>query len=109
MLSFIFDAIDSVIGQITSITNQIEDQVFGVITGFVNQVGGGIWRGTGADAFVAEMNDVVLPEVRNLILSLTGGGGFIPGINNAINLISELDDMISNIGNAIGDLFDSIF
>ena len=109
MLSFVFDAIDSVIGQITGIAGTIEDQVQGVITGFINQVGGGVWRGTGADAFVGEMSDVVIPEVGNLIASLTGGGGFIPGINNAINLISELDDMISNIGNAIGDVFDSIF
>jgi phage-related protein len=109
MLSFIFDAIDSVIGQITSITRTIEDAVQSPINGFINAIGGGAWRGTGADAFVSEMNEVVLPEVGNLIASLTGGGGFIPGINNAINLISELDDMISNIGSAIGDLFDSIF
>lgn len=109
MLSFVFDAIDSVIGQITGIAGTIDDQVLSAITGFINQVGGGVWRGTGADAFVGEMSDVVMPEISNLIASLTGGGGFIPGINNAINLIGELDDFISNIGNAIGDAFDSIF
>jgi hypothetical protein len=109
MLSFLFDGIDSVIGQITNITRTIEDAVQAPITNFINQVTGGAWRGRGADAFVAEMNDVVLPEVGRLIASLTGGGGFIPGINNAVNLISELDDMISNIGNAIGDVFDAIF
>jgi phage-related protein len=109
MFSFIFDAIDSVIGQITSITGTIEDQVQGVINGYINQVGGGVWRGNGADAFVAEMSDTVIPEVGNLIASLTGGGGFIPGVQNAISLIGELDDMISNIGSAIGDVFDSIF
>ncbi len=109
LFSFVFDAIDSVVGQITNFGSQIEDEIFGVISGFVQQVQGGIWRGNGADAFVQEMSDVVLPEVRNLIASLTGGGGLIPGINQVTNMISELDDFMGGVANAIGDVFDAIF
>jgi hypothetical protein len=55
------------------------------------------------------MGDVVLPEVRNLIGSLTGGGGLVPGINQVTGMISELDDFMGGVANAIGDVFDSIF
>ena len=109
LFSFVFDAIDSVIGQITNFGQQIEDEIFGQISNFVQQIQGGTWRGTGADAFVQEMGDVVLPEVRNLIGSLTGGGGLIPGINQVTGMIGELDDFMGGVANAIGDVFDSIF
>ena len=109
LFSFVFDSINDVMGQITGFSRQIEDQVQGVINGFVQEVMGGSWRGTGADAFLAEINDVVMPEVVNLIASLTGGGGFTSFIGQAVSIISELDDAINSIGSAIGDVFDSIF
>jgi len=115
MFSFIFDAIDSVIGQITSFANQIQEQVYSPIDGFVNEVLNGVWRGKGADSFVQEMREVVLPEVGNLVAAISGGGGMGGGgaftglIKQAVGVISELDDAISSIGNAIGDVFDSIF
>jgi len=116
MFSFIFDAIDSVLGQITSFANQIQDQVYSPIDGFVNEVMNGVWRGNGANSFVQEMREVVMPEVANLVASIAGGGGgggfggaFTGLINQAVGIIGELDDAISGIGNAIGDVFDSIF
>jgi hypothetical protein len=75
----------------------------------IDQVTGGVWRGKGADAFVNEMSSVVVPEIGRLIASLVGGGGFVSGINDAINIVNEVDDMVESIGNAIGDVFDGIF
>jgi hypothetical protein len=114
MFSFIFDAIDSVIGQIFSLANQVQDDVFGVINGYVDQVNNGIWKGTGADAFVLEMQDVVLPQVANLIAALAGaggggGGGFIDWIKGAVGIMGDLDNAIGGVAGAIGDVFDSIF
>jgi phage-related protein len=114
MFSFIFDAIDSVVGQITSFASQIQDQVYSPIDGFVNEVLNGVWRGNGADAFVQEMRQVVMPEVSNLVAAIAGGGGMGGGaftdlVKQAVGIIGELDDAISSIGNAIGDVFDSIF
>lgn len=113
IFDFISDAVSDVINQITGFATQIADMVESPINNWVNQVMGGVWTGRGADAFVNEMQTVVLPEIAQLIAAIAGagggGGGFLSMIQDAIGIISDADDAITGIIEGVGDLFDSIF
>lgn len=114
IFDFISDAVDSVISQIMSFATQIADQVQSPINNWVQQVMGGVWTGRGADAFVNEMQTVMLPEIEALIAAIAGAGGggggsFLGFLQEAIGIIDEADNAVNGIVNAVGDLFDSIF
>ncbi len=113
MFSFISDAVDSVVSQITSFVGQIENDIASPFNMMIQQVMGGVWKGRGADAFVNEMQTVLLPEVAALIsslggMSMGGGGSFTDIINQAIGLVDEVDNWVSSAVGAVSDVFDSI-
>ena len=64
MFSFIEDAIGDVIKQILGQSGMLGDLVMAPIRAIVQQVTGGIWKGNGADKFVNDMTQNILPKLE---------------------------------------------
>jgi uncharacterized protein YukE len=106
LLSFARSVVDGVLGQITSQLNFVNDSALAPINSMVDAVTGGVWRGKGADAFVAEMKGSVIPEIG----SITGSIGSIGGaIRKGEEIIEQADNAVAGIINGLGDIFGNIF
>jgi len=92
-------------GVISTINQQVQailDQVTNPIKQMIQSVTNGIWRGNGADAFVDEMQSIMVPNLDSL-------GGTIGNIGSsctkALDIIDQVDDTISGIIDGITDVF----
>lgn len=91
--------------QITQQVNIIQTLITAPLNAFVNSVTGGIWKGNGADRFVAEMTSDVLPALTGIMdLNTRLSGQIDKGLNTmeqaeqkAKGLASQLFDVFSNI------------
>ncbi len=106
LLSFARGVVDSVMNKITQQINEVMTKVTSPIRSFVSQVTGGIWRGKGADAFVAEINGVVLPGLTSM---LTGFGNVNKSITRAGDILERADQAAASIASGLGDLFSKVF
>jgi uncharacterized protein YukE len=105
IFSCVINEVQDVVGQITQQANQVED-VVGGIRGGMQPIMGGAWVGQGAQAFIEEVNSRLIPQIMQLIASISGFGG---GINGALDIIGQADNDVFGVVGNIGDIFDSIF
>jgi|SRR5664280_1490619 hypothetical protein len=106
MFSFIEDAIGGIISSILSQFNFIQDLVTTPLRGLVNQVMQGIWKGNGADKFVAEMTNDVIPMIANI---LTGTQNYANAIKKSQDTMLQGFQQASSIAQGLFDSFNSIF
>jgi hypothetical protein len=84
LFSFVEDLVSDVIGQILAQVNVVQDAVTAPLRGLVSAVLGGMWKGDGANRFVQEMTDEVIPMLVNIM-----------GINtNFANAIKKSQDQM---------------
>ncbi|MEW5987098.1 MAG: hypothetical protein AB1791_10730 [Chloroflexota bacterium] len=106
LLSFARSVVQSVISQVTQQMNVVQEQAYDQVKAMVAQTVGGAWRGQGADAFVNEINTVMLPQIVQSITSITA-------INSSIQFASEVidraDEQVSAAVNTLADTFSSIY
>ena len=100
LFKWVEDMVNEVISGWLKQVTQIEEAVISPINGLVNQVMGGIWKGAGADKFVAEMKSVVLPMLASL---LTINNGWANAMNK---LQSTMQNATSQASSAVGGLVD---
>lgn len=82
LFKWVEDLVNDVINQILSQVNIIQDVVTAPLRGLVSAVLGGIWKGEGANRFVQEMTNDVIPMLVNIM-----------GINtNYVNAIKKSQD-----------------
>jgi WXG100 family type VII secretion target len=105
IFSCVIDEVQNVVSQITQQSSQVEDVVNG-IRGGMQPISGGAWVGQGAQAFIEEVNSRLIPQIMQLIASISGFGG---GINSALDVMSQADNDVFGVVGNIGDMFDSIF
>jgi phage-related protein len=95
-----------VLNTVTSMINQqvqaILEQVTNPIKQMIQGVTNGIWRGNGANAFVDEMQNMVIPNLDSLGGSI---GNIGTSCTKALDIIDQVDDTVSGIINGITDVF----
>jgi len=106
MFSFIEDAIGGIISSILSQFNFIQDLVTTPLRGLVNQVMQGIWKGNGADKFVNEMTQDIIPMIASI---LTGTQNYANAIKKSQDHMLQGFQQASSIAQGLFDSFNSIF
>ncbi|MCB0077447.1 MAG: hypothetical protein KDD73_08460 [Anaerolineales bacterium] len=67
---------------------------------------GEIWRGTGADAFVNEVQTVIIPELEAIIGLVDQKGKHI---DDATGIIDEADQEVRRLVEGLAELFSEIY
>lgn len=106
LFSFLSDPIDGIISSIMGQFSFITDQVTNPLRQLVNQVTGGIWKGNGADKFVAEMTDSVVPMIASL---LTGTQNYANAIKKSEDHMMQAFTQANSLVQSLFDPFSSIF
>ena len=106
MFSFIQDAIDGIIGSIMNQFSFIQDLITTPLRALVNQVMQGVWKGNGADKFVAEMTNEVIPMIAGI---LTGTQNYAQSLKKSQEHMLQGFQQASSIANSLFDTFNSIF
>jgi hypothetical protein len=103
LLKFARMVVDSVMKMVTAQINIVETIVMAGIKQMVQQVLGGIWKGQGADAFVAEMDG---PNVMGELNQVTGHVSSISTrITKAIGIVERADQTVRGIVGQVADIF----
>lgn len=106
LLRFARKVVQNVMSQLTQQLNIVQEQAYTPIQQMVQQVVGGVWIGRGADAFVEEINSMMLPNINQITQNI---GTMGRNIQNAIDVIDRADDQVNNAVNGLADLFGGIF
>jgi hypothetical protein len=86
--------------------NMIQDAVTSPLRAFVNQVMGGMWRGEGANRFVAEMTNEVIPMLVNIMGFNTN---FVGALKRAMDRMEQAERQASSRAQQLFDVFNKIF
>jgi hypothetical protein len=106
MFSFIQDVIGGIISSVLSQFNFIQDLITTPLKTMVNQVVQGVWKGNGANKFVAEMTDQVIPMIAGI---LTGTQNYANAIKKSQDHMLQGFQQASSIANSLNDVFNNIF
>ena len=96
----------NLIKQIMAQVNIIQSMVTYPIRAIVNQVTGGIWKGNGADRFVAEMTSQVIPSLTNI---MTVGSNFSKQIEKGLNAMEQAEQKAKGLAGQLFDVFSNIY
>ena len=106
LIRFARKVVNSVQSQLEKQLTAVQEQAAAPIRAMVEQVVGGVWIGHGADNFVEEVSNLVLPGVGKI-------GGHITAtqrnIDHAIETIDRADEEITNLVNGLADQFANIY
>jgi hypothetical protein len=106
IFSFFSDQIGGAINQITKQSEILDSSVTAPLKGMVNEVTGGMWKGDGANKFVAEMTSDVLPMLARLFVM---NSSFAAGFTKATSRMEQAFQQASTVANTLNDVFGSIF
>ena len=105
IFSFIGDQVEGSMSGWMKQTQVITDQVSNPLNGIINLVGGGIWKGQGADRFVEEMKTQILPMLASLF---TINMNFVGAIKKSHERIMLGQQSASQLASGLIDDFNSI-
>jgi len=106
ILRFARQVVANIMSQLMKQFDVIEQQAANPMKAMVQQVMGGAWVGKGADAFVEEVSNLMLPGVGQIG---DGISTFHKNIANAIQVMDRADQAVSNMVNGLMDEFANIF
>ena len=106
IFSFFEDAINEIVSSILSQFNFIQDLITAPIRGMLSQVMSGMWKGDGANRFVNEMTQEVIPMLANI---LTGGQNFANSIKKSQSHMLQGFQQATNLAQGLFDVFNGIF
>jgi len=106
MFSFIEDAISGIISSVLSQFNFIQDLITAPLRAMIAQVLSGTWKGDGANRFVNEMTQEVIPMLASI---LTGGTSFANSIKKSQDHMLQGFQQASSIAQSLNDVFSQIF
>ena len=88
-------ALQQVINQINQIIQETLDSVLNPVEAIMSEIGGGdSWRGDGANAFVDEVQSVLIPDVNQLLQSSTQG---ITSMNAAEQIMTDAENEVNSM------------
>jgi uncharacterized protein YukE len=80
----------------------VEDQALSPLRTIIGAVVGGIWIGDGADAFVDELSQLVIPGVGRVMDDIST---YSKDIQHAVEVIDQADQQVRGIANHLNDVF----
>lgn len=106
LIRFARKVVENVLSQLMQQLNVVQENAFNPMQMMVKMVMDGVWVGRGADRFVEEVQNIMMPGVGRISDTM---GTFGKNIQNAVNVIDEADEQVSNAVNALADRFGSIY
>jgi hypothetical protein len=106
LFSFLEDMVSGVISQILQQVNIVQDAVTAPLRALVNQVMAGMWKGEGANRFVAEMTSEVIPMLVNIMSVNTSFAGAIKKSQDRMN---QAFHQATAQAQTLYDVFNSVF
>ena len=106
LLRFARKVVEGVLSKLGNLINQVTEQAYNPMQQMAQAVTGGIWVGKGADAFVEELQSLMMPNTTQITDTI---GIFSKNITSAIDVIDQADNAVNNAVNGIADVFGSIF
>jgi uncharacterized protein YukE len=106
LLRFARQIVAGVASQMTQQINMVQQQAFRPMQLVVQQVTGGIWIGKGADAFVQEVQTLVMPKTNSIIQTVTKTQR---DLQHAVDVIDRADQQVRQRANALADVFKAIY
>jgi uncharacterized protein YukE len=106
LLRFARQVVAGVMGQLTQQMNIVQQQAYRPMQIMVQQVVGGVWVGKGADAFVQDVQSIMMPSTNQIIQTITKTHR---DIQRAIDVIDRADRQVQQKASALSDIFNGIF
>jgi hypothetical protein len=106
IFKFVRGLVSNIMNQVTQQVNMIQDAITSPLRGMVNQVMGGMWRGDGANRFVAEMTGEVIPMLVNIMGINTN---FVGAIKRTVDRMEQAERQASSRAQQLFDVFNKIF
>lgn len=97
--------VEQVINQVTQQINIVDQQVKSVLQNYVQQVIGGVWIGKGADEFVNEISGKAVPQITQLIGSITM---INTNVRTAVQIMDDADNRARAKIDQLRNTFESI-
>lgn len=106
IFKFARSIVSGIINQIMQQVNVIQEAVTSPLRAMVNQVMGGIWRGNGAERFVDEMMNDVIP----MLVGITGvNHNYANAIKKAMDRMEQAEKQATGRAQQLFDVFGKIF
>lgn len=98
--------LSTVLSQLTQQLGVVQDQALSPMRMMVQQVTSGVWRGEGANAFVNEVSQMMIPGVGQVGDNITM---ISDNIRFAMDVMERADEQVNTVVNSLGDVFDAIY
>lgn len=98
--------VQGVLGQLTQQLNIVQQLALAPMRQIVQQVTGGVWIGDGANAFVQEVNSLMIPGVGKVGEQI---GFFSKSLSRAVDVMDQADSKVKGIAQNLGGIFGGIF
>ncbi|MCB2179502.1 WXG100 family type VII secretion target [bacterium] len=106
IFKFARSIVSGIINQIMQQVNVIQEAVTSPLRAMVNQVMGGIWRGDGAERFVEEMTNEVIP----LLVGIAGvNNNYANAIKKSMDRMEQAEKQATSRAQQLFDVFGKIF
>ena len=106
LLRFARKVVQNVLGQLTQQMNVVQEQAFSPMQKMVEQVVGGVWVGRGADAFVEEVQSLMMPRTTRISNMINQ---YSRNLQNAVDVLDRADNQAHQLINGLADVFGGIF
>jgi hypothetical protein len=106
IFKYVRNLVNGIMSQVTAQVNMIQDAVTSPLRGLVNQVMGGMWKGEGANRFVAEMTSEVIPMLVNIMGFNTN---FVSALKRAADRMDQAERQANSRAQQLFDVFNKIF
>lgn len=106
LIRFARKIVQNVLSQLMKNLNVVQEQAFSPMQAMVSTVMDGAWTGKGADAFVDEVSNLMMPGVGRIGEGITT---YSSNIQNAIDVIDRADEQVNSFVNGLADIFGGIF
>jgi uncharacterized protein YukE len=106
IFKFFRSMVSGIINQIMQQVNIIQEAVTSPLRALVNQVMGGIWKGDGAQRFVDEMMNEVIPALVNIAGI---NNNYADAIKKTMDRMEQAEREATSIASGLFDVFSKIF
>ena len=94
LMRFARKVVDGVLSQLTQQLNIVQEMAMAPMRLMIQQVTGGVWRGNGANAFVQEVSNLMIPGVGKVAQTITG---LNTNLKFAQSVIDRADEEVSKL------------
>jgi uncharacterized protein YukE len=94
LLRFARKVVEGVLSQLTQQLHAVQEMALAPMRAMVQQVVGGVWRGEGANAFVDEVNSLMIPDITRVAETITGMSS---NLHFAQSVIDRADEEVDRL------------